>query len=387
MPTEDLTLDLLAYNAFPHLAEALQSQADFIMREWEAAVQQTLPAADELTRQQLRNSLPAILQEMVEALASGKPRETRELIEGSKIHGATRFDENYSMYEFVVEYRLLRRIIVARVSEALEQKPDAQAMIALNMAIDAALQSGIMAFTDHLQQQIKASSETQAIYLSFLSHDLRNHLNHATLHLQLLAMKLASAPEHAASARNIESITRAILNTTAGMDQLLRAEQLRHETVNLDLTAVDIDLLLKDLSREWVHEAQSKGITLRIEAPGNTWVTSDRGLLTLVLQNLLGNAVKYSSSGTVTMDAEEMTGNGGCGWTISVRDEGPGIPPENLGNLFDAFRRGNTYGKPGVGLGLTIVSRATRLLGARLEIDSEVGIGSTFRLHLPQPCP
>ena len=84
MSTEDPTLDLLAYHAFPHLAEALQLRTDIIIHAWEIAVRHTLPAADELTLQRLRNSLPLILQEVVDAFASDKPRITQDLIEGSK---------------------------------------------------------------------------------------------------------------------------------------------------------------------------------------------------------------------------------------------------------------------------------------------------------------
>lgn len=384
MSTEELALDLLADNAFPNLAEALRSRVDSIMREWERAVQRTLPGADELTLQQLRNSLPAILQEMITALASDKPREVQELIQGSKSHGSTRFHENYSILEFVVEYRLLRRIIMTQVFAALKGKYDPSGMIALNMAIDTALQSGIVTFTDHLQAQIKASSETQAIYLSFLSHDFRNHLNHATLNLQLLAAKLASAPEHADSVKTIESITRAILNTTTGMDQLLRAEQLRHVPEELDLAAVDLGLMLDDLAREWTREAQAKGIMLCVEVPKNARTISDKGLLTLILQNLLGNAIKYSSQGTVKISAERLASDEAHEWILAISDEGPGIQAQNLENLFHAFKRGDTYGNPGVGLGLTIVSRATRLLDARLEVDSKVNVGTTFRLLLPR---
>ena len=384
MPTENLDLDLLANNAFPDFAEALRSRVDAIMREWEIAVQQELPEADKLTLQQLRDSLPTILQDIVSTLASNKPDEVHELIEGSKSHGATRFHENYNMREFVVEYRLLRRIIMTHVLETLKGEYDPSGIIALDIAIDIALQNGVVTFTDHLQAQVRASSEAQAIYLSFLSHDLRNHLNHATLQLQLLATKLASAPEHADSVKNIQAITRSILGTTAGMDQLLKAEQLRHAPEELDLAVVDLGLLLEDLVREWAHEAQAKGIMLRAEMPENARTTSDKGLLALILQNLLSNAVKYSSKGIVNISAEKPTRDEAHDWILAVSDEGPGIPPSTLESMFDAFKRGDTYGKQGVGLGLTIALRATRLLNARLEVDSKVTVGTTFRLLLPR---
>jgi signal transduction histidine kinase len=387
MSTDDLTLDLLAHHPFPHLAAAIRARADFIIPEWEIAVRSTLPTADELTLQQLRNSLPSILEEMAEALASGKPHATRELIEGSKSHGVTRFHENYNIRELIVEYRLFRRIVIEHVSEALDGGMDARSNVALNMAIDTALQVGVIAFTEHLQQRIRASTDTQSKYLSFLSHDLRNHLNHAMLHLQLLAARLAKAPEYAKSVEDIESIKRAILQTTSGMDQLLQAEQLRQESAEVNVQRVDLKHLLSEIANQSQHEAQSKGLKLDVDVPEGAQTNSDEALLTLVLQNLLGNAVKYSSSGTIRIMARNGMEGKSTGWVLSISDEGPGIAPENLSNLFDAFKRGETHGQPGVGLGLTIAAQAARLLGGELAVESKLNVGSTFRLVLPSYAP
>ncbi|MEO8768261.1 MAG: sensor histidine kinase [Nitrosospira sp.] len=384
MSTEDPTLDLLAYHAFPHLAEALQLRFDIIIHAWEVAVRRTLPAADELTLQRLRNSLPLILQEMADAFTSDKPSATQDLIEDSKNHGATRFHENYNVRELIVEYRLLRRIIIEQVSEALNNRLDARSNVALNMAVDAVLQGGVVTFIRHLQRQIKASTEVQSSYLSFLSHDLRNHLNHATLRLQLLAAKLAQVPEFAARVEDIQSIKRAIFQTTAGMDRLLQAEQLRKESVELRTDPVNLNLLISEVIKQVDHEAKSKGLELEADVPEGAQAASDEGLLTLVLQNLLGNAVKYSSRGKIKVIAQNISNDEDISWVLSIADQGPGIAPENLNHLFDAFRRGDTYGKPGVGLGLTIASQATRLLGGKLEIESKVNVGSTFRLVLPR---
>jgi signal transduction histidine kinase len=85
----------------------------------------------------------------------------------------------------------------------------------------------------------------------------------------------------------------------------------------------------------------------------------------------------------VTAHAGAGGGEGvGRGWVIGVSDEGPGIAPENLSRLFNAFSRGDTHGQAGVGLGLSIASQAAKLLGAKLEVESSLGEGSTFRLLL-----
>ena len=69
---------------------------------------------------------------------------------------------------------------------------------------------------------------------------------------------------------------------------------------------------------------------------------------------------------------------------IWVSDNGPGIAPENTGNIFDAFKRGDKHGQQGLGLGLAIASEAAQFLGANLTVESQLGIGTTFRLTLPR---
>ena len=112
-------------------------------------------------------------------------------------------------------------------------------------------------------------------------------------------------------------------------------------------------------------------------------VVSEEELITLALQNLVSNGVKFSSRGTVRIAAElsQEARPGPC--VLSVSDQGPGIGPEHLGRIFEAFRRGDMHGQAGVGLGLAIASRAVKLLGGELTVESNVGTGSTFRIALP----
>jgi signal transduction histidine kinase len=114
-------------------------------------------------------------------------------------------------------------------------------------------------------------------------------------------------------------------------------------------------------------------------------LNSDRNLLALVLQNLVGNAVKYSDRGTVTVGATLAPAPHQTTYVLSVADEGPGIPADQAVHIFEAFRRGDGRGCPGAGLGLAIASEAARLLGAELSLMSAVGAGSTFRLVLRSP--
>jgi len=95
--------------------------------------------------------------------------------------------------------------------------------------------------------------------------------------------------------------------------------------------------------------------------------------------------VKYSSGGAVRVGFD-----GGADVdcpVLWVSDEGPGIAPEHIEHVFEMYKRGTAHGKKGLGLGLAIASQAAKLLGAGLTVESQVGVGSTFRLALPEHRP
>jgi signal transduction histidine kinase len=251
------------------------------------------------------------------------------------------------------------------------------------MGIDTALHRGVMSFVVHLTEQLKSASETESKYLTFLSHDLRNKLNSVTLTLEWLSQRLSEAPEFREEAGDLASLRNSVAETIEGMDRLLQAERLRKQAVDLKLGPVNLHHLAGDLVAQALRQAVGKGLKLENAVPAGAAAYSDRELITLVLQNLLGNAIKFSVRGTVRIGAA----NDPLGWRLSVSDEGPGIAPERVGALFDAFSRGETHGQEGMGLGLTIASHAARLLGSDLQVESAVGRGSTFSLTLPPAKP
>jgi len=111
---------------------------------------------------------------------------------------------------------------------------------------------------------------------------------------------------------------------------------------------------------------------------------SDRAKLDAIARNLVGNAVKFTERGRI----EIGTRRDGEWVEISVRDTGVGIPRESLREIFEPFRRlGDGPPTGGVGLGLHIVARLVEMLGGRIEVESEVGRGSTFRVFLRDPVP
>ena len=382
----DPTVDLLATRPFPKIAAALKARKARVLRRWEEEVTQLLPQADELTLTQLRDHVPQILDQAVEALAACHESPLSELVEMTKSHGSMRFHQQFNVQELIVEYRLLRRILVEEINRGLGGKLLVSQVVVLNMAVDTAMQYGVMSFIHHQKEQLRAAGEVQSRYLSYLSHDLRNNLNGCTLMLEVLRQRLAGLEGFAEDVNDIATIQRSVAETIAGMDRILQAERLRKAAVRPNVAPLDLSAFAHDAARQVSRIAEQKGLKLQVEVPPGATADSDRELISLVLQNLIGNAVKYSASGTVVIAArawlEPETGEQ-RGWELSVSDQGPGIAPQHRQRLFEAFARGETHGQPGVGLGLAIAAHAAQLLGGQLTFESEVGAGSTFRVLIP----
>jgi signal transduction histidine kinase len=213
-----------------------------------------------------------------------------------------------------------------------------------------------------------------------MSHDVRGGLNAILLTADVLHHQLADDPQFAESLSDVEMIKRNILDTVATMDRFLKAEQLHSGKVTPKVTDVDLKGLVHELGAQFRHQAIAKGLRIRIDGEQDGVVRTDRELLMTVLQNLVGNAIKYADHGEVTVAVK----HGAAGAEITVSDQGPGMDPEQLERLFAPFVRGETHGQSGVGLGLFIARQAAEILGASLRADSKVGAGTTFHVRLPQ---
>jgi len=345
-------------------------------------VLEVLPNADKLTLQQLRNSLPDIMDQMAEALESEQPAATLELIETSKPHGKVRFHQHYNIEELLAEYRMWRRILIEEVWRGLDTPPSEKEVTALNMAVDTVLGGGLLAYTDNQKMHIEHAVEIESRYLAYMSHDLRNHLNHATLILTLHTQSLKQMEGFEETVKDVEAAQQSIHQTIEGMNRLLQAERLRRNCGEPKRVEVNLQSLASDIAGGFAHEANEKGLTLEVRVPAEVTVRSDPGLIQLVLQNLIGNAVKYSQRGAVQVDAS--FDSAAKGWVISVSDQGPGIAANQIAHLFDAFTRGSTQGQAGFGLGLSVASGAAKALGGELKVESKFGEGTTFSFLVPE---
>ena len=136
-----------------------------------------------------------------------------------------------------------------------------------------------------------------------------------------------------------------------------------------------------DLQREFESSAAPKGVELKF-ADTDTVLMTDRTLFTQLLQNLVGNAIKYTETGFVrvsqALDADTLS--------IFVEDSGMGIPADKLDRIFDEYYQVDPVGVPrvGVGLGLAIVREVSRLLGIMVVVSSTLGVGTRVRVRIPR---
>ena len=152
------------------------------------------------------------------------------------------------------------------------------------------------------------------------------------------------------------------------------------------MEALDMAAVLAETVDDLWALAQHHGVKVAItSSPECAPLSGDRALLCRALANVINNAIKFSPRDAAVQCALTERDNQ---WVLSVRDAGPGIAPERQGQLFTPFQRLHGHSHPdveGVGLGLALVHTVVLRHGGTLEVDSDLGRGTEFRIVLPQP--
>jgi signal transduction histidine kinase len=241
--------------------------------------------------------------------------------------------------------------------------------------------NGCAAFGIELPPNAQATAVAREVqanrYLSNLmaatGHDLRQPLQVISIILALLERNstASSAPPPLKLARE------AIAQLTAGLDHLAFASKLTPGSDAPSITTFPIAEVLRLLGSMWCYPASHKGIRLRI-VTSSAHVTSDFAMLTSILGNLVGNAIKYTPRGSVLVGCRRR----GERLSIHVADSGIGIDSERLNAIFAPFHQEDPQ-SAGLGLGLAIVQRSADSLGHRIRVESVVGRGSVFSVEVP----
>lgn len=228
------------------------------------------------------------------------------------------------------------------------------------------------------QEAANRANQAKSRFLATASHDLRQPLQ--TLALLSGALRRMVTGDDAAEV--LAQQEHAVATMSRLLNALLDISKLESGAVKPQLHDFRVATVLEAISRGFHAVAQSKGLDLVVE-PSEESLHSDPALVEQILKNLVSNAVKYTQHGRVVVRCRRED----AALRIEVLDTGVGIPAAQLAYIYDEFYQvgvAANSSRDGYGLGLSIVQRLVKLLGARLEAVSEVGRGSVFAVLLPR---
>jgi PAS domain S-box-containing protein len=220
------------------------------------------------------------------------------------------------------------------------------------------------------------ANRAKSRFLATASHDLRQPMQTIRL-LNSAMMKLVPDEQ---TQDLLQQQSQAIENMTRLLNALLDISRLESGAIEPIRVEVPLAEIFEELRTEFSSLAAARGIQLQVRSCGLVLAT-DRTLFYQLLQNLLGNALKYTDHGWVRLRCSQAAES----VEICIEDSGIGIPADKLERIFDEYYQVDTHGtkRMGVGLGLAIVREVTRLLGFSIRIRSKVGEGTRVELSIP----
>jgi two-component system, OmpR family, phosphate regulon sensor histidine kinase PhoR len=232
--------------------------------------------------------------------------------------------------------------------------------------------------------RLKQLENTRQEFVANVSHELRTPLSLIKGYAETLFDGAKDDPEIAG--RFLQTIIKHTDRLTYLIEDLLTVSQLESGQSVLNLQEVELRALVERVLEDLKSRAETRKAALRNEVPGELKSSVDANRLQQVLFNLVDNAIKYGrSEGTVVVSARQVEPGR---IEVSVRDDGPGIPPEAIERVFERFYRvdrARSREQGGTGLGLSIVKHIVQLHGGEVWARSELGKGTTFFFSLVRP--
>ncbi len=256
---------------------------------------------------------------------------------------------------------------LARANETLERRVVARTseLSDANTALAAA------------KAQAEAANHDKTRFLAAASHDILQPLNAARLYASsLVEHQTPGADRHIAG--KIDQSLNAVEEILGTLIEIARLDTSRMEA---ELSDIPVQEVFDRLRNEFEPQAKERGLTFEL-VPSGLWIKSDRRMLPRLMQNLVSNAIKYTSTGGVVVGARRSQ----RGVELQVWDTGPGIAVDQQAVIFKEFQRlaATAASVHGLGLGLSIVERIAKVLDHRIDVVSSVGHGSRFSVMVPR---
>ncbi|MGZ8255740.1 MAG: sensor histidine kinase [Burkholderiaceae bacterium] len=430
-------------SALSALADGLASRRPAILRAWrtEVDVYPLLTTGSTMPRSQFNDHIPAVLDVFEDRLRQSGPVDDmeREQHEHAAAHGLQRWQQGYNLREVTREWGHLHVILVDELEAFAhrEPKPVAEAMSIARRALAELFSQAVSESTSQYfeLQQTEAAGHVRDLALTLngvrelerrrvelwrqAAHDLRGHVGTVANVSAGLAVEGAPVDLRDDFVRQLQ---RSIASLTAMLDDVLDLARLEAGHEKPEFVDFDAAALLRELCEQMRALAQERGLGMRVEGPAELRVIGDPVKTHRIAQNLILNAIKYTTEGSVNVTWGDSRENDAGRWMLCIQDTGPGFhygPAAPLADALEAASRGSRQidedagvdssapadpgdgpddstmaassvaiqpvnQKRGEGIGLSIVKRLAGLIDAAIEMESTPAVGSVVRVVLPR---
>lgn len=372
------------------IARVIEEHCHAIAEELVSTSRREMPGAQGLSHDELLDSLLEFLKAMAADVRRGEP--TPHASEYAREHGEQRWWVGYDLRSLILEYGVLRRIILRRVLSS-GHTPAVEDVDALTQALMLSVADAVGRYVETSEaslnealERARQATKAREEVLAIISHDLKNPLQVilSGVHLLLYQVASTSPPNLAVIQRRLEAMQRASARMDRLITDILDLARINAGETKLAYTEATSGELLRNLADAVTPAAEQRSVHLRLEASLDCRLLCDRDRVLQVLENLVSNAIKFTPVGS-TVEIRVADTSTDCRFEVS--DEGPGISPENLEHLFEPYWQAPNTAEQGTGLGLSIARALVELHGGVISAKSQVGEGSTFTVQIPKRPP
>ncbi len=232
----------------------------------------------------------------------------------------------------------------------------------------------------------EASGRAKSEYLAGMSHEITGSLNEILRCGEMLSALVTDEKPQA----YLDHITTSSKSLLTLINNILALSRIEVGMIRIMREPVDLVTIFKEIEQRFAKNIVDRGLRflMNIDKEPPSMLLLDETRIKQVLDNLVGNALKFTGKGFITLSAEKRAktkDRSRIDLILSVKDTGVGIPGKDLGNVFDAYKRRRGQGPEqagGLGLGLVISKKLVEMMGGRIAVSSELSVGTTFEITL-----